>query len=121
MLVKLGISNPNSEHYNRHISFKYYKHLCIKFQRSTILPIQYIPELNNHSKILLSLTKQYFTSDESIGERSTCIVAFCVFLLIAMMVLIVSEHNLEVGVDPAYDSFYENASKFLENQGLSSV
>ncbi|KAJ8733549.1 hypothetical protein PYW08_001847 [Mythimna loreyi] len=72
-------------------------------------------------KILLSLTKQYFTSEESIGERSTCIVAFCVFLLIAMMVLIVSEANLEVGVDPAYDSFYENASKFLENQGLSSV
>ncbi|XP_047528576.1 transmembrane protein 161B [Vanessa atalanta] len=72
-------------------------------------------------KILLSLTKQYFTSEESIGERSTCIVAFCVFLLIAMMVLIVDESNLEVGVDPAYDSFYENASKFLENQGLASV
>ncbi|XP_046963400.1 transmembrane protein 161B [Vanessa cardui] len=72
-------------------------------------------------KILLSLTKQYFTSEESIGERSTCIVAFCVFLLIAMMVLIVDESNLEVGVDPAYDSFYENASKFLENQGLTSV
>lgn len=72
-------------------------------------------------KILLSLTKQYFTSDESIGERSTCIVSFCVFLLIAMMVLIVDDSNLEVGVDPAYDSFYENASKFLENQGLTSV
>ncbi|XP_034829876.1 transmembrane protein 161B [Maniola hyperantus] len=72
-------------------------------------------------KILLSLTKLYFTSEESIGERSTCIVAFCVFLLIAMMVLIVDETNLEVGVDPAYDSFYENASKFLENQGLTSV
>lgn len=72
-------------------------------------------------KILLTLTKQYFTSEESIGERSTCIVAFCVFLLIAMMVLIVDESHLEVGVDPAYDSFYENAHKFLENQGLSSV
>ncbi|CAH2243664.1 jg26139 [Pararge aegeria aegeria] len=72
-------------------------------------------------KILLSLTKQYFTSDESMGERSTCIVAFCLFLLIAMMVMIVDEKNLEVGVDPAYDSFYENASKFLENQGLTSV
>ncbi|CAG9559519.1 unnamed protein product [Danaus chrysippus] len=72
-------------------------------------------------KILLSLTKQYFTSDESIGERSTCIVSFCVFLLIAMIMLIVDENILEVGVDPAYDSFNENASKFLENQGLSSV
>ncbi|XP_026322462.1 transmembrane protein 161B [Hyposmocoma kahamanoa] len=72
-------------------------------------------------KILLSLTKQYFTSEESMGERSTCIVAFCAFLLIAMMVLIVDESNLEVGVDPAYDSFYDNASKFLENQGLTSV
>lgn len=74
-----------------------------------------------YSKLLLSLTKQYFTSEESIGERSTCIVAFCLFLLIAMIVLIVDEKNLEVGVDPAYASFYENASKFLENQGLSSV
>ncbi|OWR45261.1 Heat shock protein cognate 4 [Danaus plexippus plexippus] len=73
------------------------------------------------SKILLSLTKQYFTSDESIGERSTCIVSFCVFLLIAMIMLIVDESILEVGVDPAYDSFNENASKFLENQGLTSV
>ncbi|XP_028169741.1 transmembrane protein 161B [Ostrinia furnacalis] len=72
-------------------------------------------------KVLLSLTKQYFTSEESIGERSTCIVAFCVFLLIAMIVLIIDDSNLEVGVDPAYDSFFENASKFLENQGLSSV
>ncbi|XP_063360112.1 transmembrane protein 161B [Cydia amplana] len=72
-------------------------------------------------KILLTLTKQYFTSEESIGERSTCIVAFCVFLLLAMMVLIVDERHLEVGVDPAYDSFYENAHRFLENQGLSSV
>lgn len=72
-------------------------------------------------KILLSLTKQYFTSEESMGERSTCIVAFCVFLLIAMIVLIVDEKNLEVGVDPAYDSFYDNASKFLQNQGLTSV
>ncbi|XP_052740840.1 transmembrane protein 161B isoform X2 [Bicyclus anynana] len=72
-------------------------------------------------KILLSLTKMYFTTEESIGERSTCIIAFCLFLLIAMMVLIVDESNLEVGVDPAYDSFYENASKFLENQGLTSV
>lgn len=55
------------------------------------------------------------------GERSTCIVAFCVFLLIAMIVLIVDEKNLEVGVDPAYASFYDNASKFLQNQGLTSV
>ncbi|KAG7307978.1 hypothetical protein JYU34_006605 [Plutella xylostella] len=72
-------------------------------------------------KILLSLTKQYFTSEESMGERSTCIVSFCVFLLIAMMILIVDDKNLEVGVDPAYDSFHDNASKFLQNQGLTSV
>ncbi|CAG9559518.1 unnamed protein product [Danaus chrysippus] len=39
----------------------------------------------------------------------------------AMIMLIVDENILEVGVDPAYDSFNENASKFLENQGLSSV
>uniref|UniRef100_U5EX94 Putative conserved plasma membrane protein n=1 Tax=Corethrella appendiculata TaxID=1370023 RepID=U5EX94_9DIPT len=72
-------------------------------------------------KLLASLTVQYFKSDESIGERSTCIVTGLVYLLIAMMILIVPEHTLEVGLDPAYTSFNKSASNFLQGQGLNSV
>ncbi|XP_058121142.1 transmembrane protein 161B [Anopheles ziemanni] len=71
-------------------------------------------------KLLASLTVQYFQSEESIGERSTCIVTGLVYLLIAMMILIVPEHTLEVGLDKAYQSFNQSASSFLEGQGLNS-
>ncbi|ETN58074.1 transmembrane protein 161B [Anopheles darlingi] len=71
-------------------------------------------------KLLASLTVQYFQSDESIGERSTCIVTGLAYLVIAMMILIVPEHTLEVGLDKAYHSFNESASSFLEDQGLNS-
>lgn len=71
-------------------------------------------------KLLASLTVQYFQSEESIGERSTCIVTGLVYLLIAMIVLIVPETTLEVGLDRAYRSFNESASVFLEGQGLNS-
>lgn len=71
-------------------------------------------------KLLASLTVQYFQSEESIGERSTCIVTGLVYLLIAMMILIVPETTLEVGLDHAYRSFNESASVFLEAQGLNS-
>lgn len=63
---------------------------------------------------------QYFKGEESIGERSTCIVTGFSFLLVAMMVLIVDEKNLELGLDDAYASFNHSASIFLKNQGLSS-
>lgn len=71
-------------------------------------------------KLLASLTIQYFQSEESIGERSTCIVTGLIYLLIAMVILIVPETTLEVGLDPAYRSFNESASVFLEAQGLNS-
>lgn len=71
-------------------------------------------------KMLAGLTVQYFRSDESIGERSTCIVSSLVYLLIAMMILIVPESKLEVGLDQAYHSFNESASAFLRSQGLQS-
>lgn len=63
---------------------------------------------------------QYFKGDESIGERSTCIVSGFVYLLIAMMVLIVDENTLEIGLDSAYQSFNHSTSQFLESQGISS-
>jgi len=50
-----------------------------------------------------------------------CMVMGGVYLLVAMMVLIVDDKMLEVGVDPAYDSFHEHASAFLVSQGLPST
>uniref|UniRef100_A0A1B0D1L1 Uncharacterized protein n=1 Tax=Phlebotomus papatasi TaxID=29031 RepID=A0A1B0D1L1_PHLPP len=63
---------------------------------------------------------EYFRSEESIGERSTCIVTGFSYLLVAMMVLIVDESTLEVGLDRAYSVFNQSASVFLETQGISS-
>ncbi|XP_076301078.1 transmembrane protein 161-like emei [Lasioglossum baleicum] len=72
-------------------------------------------------KVLLSLWIEYFKGEESIGERSTCIVTGFAYLLLAMMILIVDENNLEIGLDKAYSSFNHSASLFLDNQGLSST
>lgn len=72
------------------------------------------------SKLLSSLTVLYFQSDESIGERSMVIVACFLYLLIAMIVLVIDESILETGLEEAYSSFNESASKFLLEQGLSS-
>ncbi|XP_014486820.1 PREDICTED: transmembrane protein 161B [Dinoponera quadriceps] len=72
-------------------------------------------------KVLLSLWVQYFKGEESVGERSTCIVTGFAYLLIAMMVLIVDEDKLEIGLEKAYTSFNHSASLFLDNQGLSST
>ncbi|KMQ87257.1 putative transmembrane protein 161b [Lasius niger] len=72
-------------------------------------------------KVLLSLWVQYFKGEESVGERSTCIVTGFAYLLIAMMVLIVDENKLEIGLENAYTSFNYSASWFLRSQGLSST
>lgn len=71
-------------------------------------------------KLLFSLTVLYFQSDESIGERSMVIVAFLVYLLVAMIVLIIDESILETGLESAYSSFNSSALKFLSDQGLQS-
>ncbi|XP_045469421.1 transmembrane protein 161B [Harmonia axyridis] len=72
-------------------------------------------------KLLMSLTIQYFKGEESVGERSTCIVMGFTYLLISMIILIVDEKNLELGLENAYKSFNETASSFLSSQGLSST
>ncbi|KAH0948336.1 hypothetical protein HN011_007668 [Eciton burchellii] len=72
-------------------------------------------------KVLLSLWVQYFKGEESVGERSTCIVTGFAYLLIAMMILIVDETKLEIGLEKAYTSFNHSASQFLDTQGLSST
>lgn len=85
------------------------------------MPIYLIHDvLSISSKLLASLTIQYFKSDESIGERSTCIVTFLIYLLIAMVVVILPERTLEVGLNTAYEKFNEGASKFLDDQGISN-
>uniref|UniRef100_W8ASG1 Transmembrane protein 161B n=2 Tax=Ceratitis capitata TaxID=7213 RepID=W8ASG1_CERCA len=71
-------------------------------------------------KLLSSLTWLYFQNEESIGERSMVIVACLVYLLIAMIVLIIDERHLETGLEHAYSSFNDSASKFLTAQGLPS-
>ncbi|XP_063229956.1 transmembrane protein 161B [Bacillus rossius redtenbacheri] len=73
------------------------------------------------TKLLLSLTTEYFKSEESVGERSTVVVMGFAYLLVAMMVLIVDEERLEVGLDTAYRSFNASACAFLELQGLNST
>ncbi|XP_034940664.1 transmembrane protein 161B [Chelonus insularis] len=72
-------------------------------------------------KMLVVLWIQYFKGEESVGERSTCIVTGFMYLLIAMMILIVDENTLELGLDKAYSSFNVSATKFLGEQGLSST
>lgn len=72
------------------------------------------------SKLLLTLTVQYFQGEESVGERSTCIVMGFIYLLISMVILIVDENVLELGLEDAYRSFNESASTFLTKQGLNS-
>ena len=71
------------------------------------------------SKILLSITGKYFRGgDESIGERSMCIVSGCLFFLVSMFVLIVDEELLEFGLIKSYRSFSKNAIRLLEYQGV---
>lgn len=71
-------------------------------------------------KTLFSLTVQYFKSDESEGERSTCLVMGLSYFLMAMMILIVDENTLELGLETAYNSFNTSASNFLLKQGLNT-
>jgi len=69
-------------------------------------------------KTLLTLTRLYFKGDESIGERSMCITAGGIFFLVAMIVLIAKEEFLELGLNPAYDSFNASAYQLLEGHGV---
>lgn len=71
-------------------------------------------------KCLLSLTVQYFKGEESVGERSTCIVMGFAYLLISMVILIIDENTLELGLENAYNVFNKSSSAFLEKQGLNS-
>lgn len=71
-------------------------------------------------KILWKLTAAYFRNDKSIGERSICITSGCLFLLIAMILLLVDEKTLELGLEGAYRSFNESATTFVNSHTLST-
>ncbi|XP_074094313.1 transmembrane protein 161-like emei [Cotesia typhae] len=72
-------------------------------------------------KMLIVLWVQYFKSSENTGERSTCIVMGIVYLLIALAVQIIDEKIVEIGLNKAYTSFNQSATKFLGEHGLSST
>lgn len=67
---------------------------------------------------LFRLTRSYFAGAQSTGERSICIVSACVFMLIAIIVLITDESKLEFGLETAYKSFNETATAFINNHTL---
>ena len=69
-------------------------------------------------KIILSLTREYFKGQESVGERSTIIVTAFAYLVLVMMVLIIDEATLETGLDAAYSKFSSGAASFLKTQGF---
>lgn len=71
--------------------------------------------------MLIVLWVQYFKSSENTGERSTCIVMGIVYLLIALAVQIIDEKIVEIGLNKAYTSFNQSATKFLGEHGLSST
>lgn len=71
-------------------------------------------------KIILSLTREYFKGQESIGERSTIIVTAFLYLVVVMMILIIDESKLETGLDAAYSNFTAGANLFLKTQGFPS-
>lgn len=64
---------------------------------------------------------EYFNGGfESVGERSTVIVAAFVYLVISMIILIIDESKLDVRLDTAYRSFNESSIEFLNSHGLPS-
>ncbi|XP_042198811.1 transmembrane protein 161A isoform X1 [Callorhinchus milii] len=68
-------------------------------------------------KTLVTLMSHYFRTEDG-GERSVCLTFAFLFLVIAMLVLVISEDYLEFGLEPGFDVFYENVSNFLRQQGI---
>lgn len=67
-------------------------------------------------KVLYTVMKHYFRSEEG-GERSVCLTFAFFFLLIAMMVMIVREQYLEFGLEPGIDSICHNLEILLKPHG----
>ncbi|OCU00850.1 hypothetical protein XELAEV_18006627mg [Xenopus laevis] len=67
-------------------------------------------------KVLFTVMKHYFRSEEG-GERSVCMTFAFFFLLIAMIVTIVRDEYLEFGLEPGLASVCHNLENFLAQQG----
>ncbi|XP_072260723.1 transmembrane protein 161A [Pyxicephalus adspersus] len=67
-------------------------------------------------KILLTMMKHYFRSEEG-GERSVCLTFAFFFLLIAMIVMIVREEYLEFGLESGLNSICHNLELLMKQQG----
>ncbi|XP_030640610.1 transmembrane protein 161A [Chanos chanos] len=62
------------------------------------------------------LMSHYFRSDEG-GERSVCLAFGFLSLLVAMLVLVVREDYLEFGLEPGFNSLFDNLEIFAKQQG----
>lgn len=72
-------------------------------------------------KLLLSLNSLYFEGEEAGGERALVLVMGLAYLLLAMVLLLLTEDTLETGLEQAYTSFNSSAATFLAtNAGLDS-
>uniref|UniRef100_A0A8C8HXF3 Transmembrane protein 161A n=1 Tax=Oncorhynchus tshawytscha TaxID=74940 RepID=A0A8C8HXF3_ONCTS len=69
-------------------------------------------------KTLHSLMGHYFRSDEG-GERSVCLAFGFLSLLVAMLVLVVREDYLEFGLEPGFNSLFDNLEVFAKQQGFA--
>ena len=74
-----------------------------------------------YSKVLFSVTLVYFKSNAGDGEKALVVLALFCYLLLAMMVLVVSEDKLELGLDQAYVAFNTSATHFIREQEITSV
>ncbi|KAM5191281.1 transmembrane protein 161A [Mantella aurantiaca] len=67
-------------------------------------------------KVLLTMMKHYFRSEEG-GERSVCLTFAFFFLLLAMIVMIVREEYLEFGLESGLSSVCHNLELLMKQQG----
>ena len=66
------------------------------------------------------MTGLYFWNNESSAERSLVLVGGSFSFVLALLLLIVDERNLEVGLEAAYESFNRSASVFLEHSPVET-
>ncbi|KAF2367778.1 Transmembrane protein 161A/B [Trinorchestia longiramus] len=72
-------------------------------------------------KVLFSITLVYFKASAGDGEKALVVLALFCYLLLAMMVLVISETKLELGLDEAYTAFNASAAEFMKSQEITSV
>nr|CAG4634721.1 EOG090X04CK [Alona affinis] len=71
-------------------------------------------------KSLCSVTGMYFWNAEAAAERSLVLVGGSFCFVLALLLLLIDESNLEIGLDAAYTAFNQSAAVFLEHQTLNS-